>query len=69
MYFCVGETTTLVTNTEVTTQTVDMLAEGVPLSTMSCSDKLLKWNVVGLQGALFSQFLEPLYVTSITVGK
>ena len=35
---------------------------------MSCSEKLLKWNTVGVQGALFSQYLAPLYITSVTLG-
>ncbi|XP_023326597.1 tRNA-specific adenosine deaminase 1-like [Eurytemora carolleeae] len=42
---------------------------GDPTLSLSCSDKLLKWNVIGFQGSLVSQFLKiPVYFSTISIG-
>ncbi|XP_060940482.1 double-stranded RNA-specific editase B2-like [Limanda limanda] len=46
----------------------DAPSPGQRLVSMSCTDKMAKWSVVGLQGALLSHLVEPVYLHSLTVG-
>lgn len=42
---------------------------GDPTRSMSCSDKLMKWNFVGCQGSLLGHYLsDPVYFRTVTIS-
>lgn len=49
-------------------QTWDGVLQGQRLLTMSCSDKIARWNILGVQGALLASLMEPIYLHSIVLG-
>ncbi|KXN86320.1 tRNA-specific adenosine deaminase 1 [Leucoagaricus sp. SymC.cos] len=44
-------------------------ADSSPALSMSCSDKIAKWSVLGILGGFASRFLEPVYVKSVVIGE
>jgi len=39
-----------------------------PSISMSCSDKILVWNAIGIQGAFLSSWLSPIFLTSVVIS-
>ncbi|KAK3240331.1 hypothetical protein CYMTET_49821 [Cymbomonas tetramitiformis] len=55
---------------DTTEPTLDGVRAGERLRTASCSDKVMRWNVLGVQGALLSHLVAaPLYLSSVTIGR
>jgi tRNA-specific adenosine deaminase 1 len=40
----------------------------IPTACMSCSDKIMRWNVLGLQSSLLSALIYPIYLSTIHIG-
>lgn len=36
---------------------------------MSCSDKIARWNFLGVQGAMVTRLLRPIYITNVIIGE
>jgi len=44
-------------------------ADSPPTLSMSCSDKMASWNVLGIQGALFSRLFQAIYISCVILGE
>ncbi|KAI0751461.1 hypothetical protein C8Q80DRAFT_1099847 [Daedaleopsis nitida] len=44
-------------------------ADSPPTLSMSCSDKIASWNVLGIQGAMLACLFRPIYIDRIVIGE
>jgi hypothetical protein len=44
-------------------------ADSPPALSMSCSDKIAKWSVLGIQGSFGAKLLEPVYISDVVIGE
>ncbi|GJJ07391.1 hypothetical protein Clacol_001593 [Clathrus columnatus] len=44
-------------------------ADSEPSFSMSCSDKIARWSILGIQGALLSILFDPIYINEIIIGE
>ena len=71
---CVGEGVQDLKKKGVNYHTLGVLrtkpGRGEPTISMSCSDKIAKWLVLGIQGSLLSVILDkPIYLNAIVISK
>ncbi|KAI3658729.1 hypothetical protein MP638_004598 [Amoeboaphelidium occidentale] len=43
--------------------------DSIPTRSMSCSDKICRWNALGIQGGLLSTFLNPVYLETLIIDE
>jgi len=44
-------------------------ADAPPVRSMACSDKIARWAVLGVQGALAGALVRPVYISGVVLGE